>query len=131
MVKVKDFLKLTKKQCTEFGLVAILVCIFFALYLHEDNFVVASFILTLITIIVPILFYPFAVLWFGLSYVLSAVSSRIMMSVVFFLMVIPVGLFRRISGKDSLRLRQFKKGKKSVMIERNHVYTEADLLNTF
>ncbi len=57
----KIFSGVTKKQSAEFGQVTILAAIFFALYLKENNFVIAAFILTLITILAPIIFYPFAV----------------------------------------------------------------------
>ncbi len=57
----KIFSGVTKKQSAEFGQVTILAAIFFPLYLKENNFVIAAFILTLITILAPIIFYPFAV----------------------------------------------------------------------
>lgn len=128
----KEFINgITKKQCMEFGQVAALACIFFAIRFKSDHFVNAALVLSLITILMPILFYPFAVIWFGLSKLLSSVSPVIIMAFLFFLFVVPVGLYRRITGKDSLRLKQFKKGGQSVMTERNHTYTEADLLHTF
>ena len=127
----KIFAKVTEKQSQEFGQVAVLVSIFLALYLGEKNFLRAAFILSLITVTIPSIFYPLAVCWFGLSGILSAASSRILMAIVFLLIVIPVGLSRKLLGKDNLKLKQFKKGKGSVMINRDHLYTEADLLHTF
>ncbi len=128
---IKDLsLKITKKQCMEFGQVATLVILFFALKFKDDHFVIAAFLLMLITILVPVMFYPFALPWFGLSKLLSVISPVIILTILFFLLVTPVGLFRKLFGKDSMRLKQFKKGKHSVMINRAHLYTEADLLNT-
>ena len=127
----KAFLKVTKKQTTDFGLVAILTLIFFALYLHNEQFVVAAFIVTLVTIVVPILFYPFAVVWFGLSGLMGEVSSRLILGLVFLTVVMPVGFFRKLTGKDNMKTRQFRRGKQSVMVIRNHLYTKGDLLNTF
>ena len=125
------FSGITKQQSTEFGQVAILVALLLALYLQENYWVIVAFILTLLTIIAPILFYPLAVLWFGIAEILSRISSVMLMGIVFFLLVTPVGLFRRLLGRDSLKLNQFKKGKQSVMVDRNHLYTPADLLYTF
>jgi len=122
---------ITKKQCTEFGLVSILFAIFLALYMKQDNFVIVALILTLLTIIVPGIFFPFAICWFGLSKVLGAISSGIMMTIVFFVVVIPVGLFRKLFGIDNLKIRQFRKGRLSVMVDRNHLFEEADLIHTF
>jgi hypothetical protein len=123
--------KITKKQCMEFGQVATLAVLIFALHYKNDHWVVAAFVLILITIILPIILYPFALVWFGLSELLSIVSPAIILTIIFFLIVTPVGLIRRLLGKDSMRLKQFKKNKRSVMIDRNHLYTESDFLHTF
>jgi len=127
----KIFAKTTKKQSIEFGQVTVLVSTFLAFYRKENNFVIAAFILSFFTIAVPFIFYPFAVCWFGLSKILNAISSRILMGVVFLLIVIPVGLSRKLLGKDNLKLKQFRKNKESVMVNRDHLYTGADFLHTF
>jgi hypothetical protein len=127
----KNIIVVTKKQSVEFGLVTILVTTFLAIYLKQNYFVIAAFFLTLITIIVPIIFYPFAVAWFWLSKILSAVGSRVMLSIVFFIVVTPVGLFRRLLNRDSLKIKQFKKNTKSVMTDRDHLYTPEDFIDTF
>ena len=132
MTAAKKFsAKITKKQCMEFGQVATLAILIFALHYKNDHWVVAAFVLILITIILPIIFYPFALVWFGLSELLSIVSPAIILTIIFFLIVTPVGLIRRLLGKDSMQLKQFKKDKRSVMIDRNHLYTESDFLHTF
>jgi hypothetical protein len=43
--------------------------------------------------------------WMGLAEVLSFVMTRLILAIVFFLLVTPLGLFRRISGGDSLNRR--------------------------
>ena len=132
MTTAKKFsAKIAKKQCMEFGQVATLAVLIFALHYKNDHWVVAAFVLILITIILPVIFYPFALVWFGLSELLSIVSPAIILAIIFFLIVTPVGLIRRLLGKDSMRLKQFKKDKRSVMIDRNHLYTESDFLHTF
>lgn len=130
-IKKNLFPKVTKKQAIEFGLVAILVTSVFAFWLNDKNLVLAIIILSLVTIITPILLYPFAALWFGLSQVLSHISSTIVLSLVFFIIVTPVGLIRKLMGKDSLKIKQFKKNNQSVLIDRNHLYAADDLTHTF
>lgn len=127
----KIFVGITKKQCVEFGLVTILATVFLSLYLRQNHFAVVVFVLTLITIIIPIVFYPFAAVWFGLSKMLGAITSRILLATVFFILVTPVGLFRRFLKKDIMKIHQFKKNTKSVMANRDHLYTDKDLLDTF
>lgn len=127
----KLFTKATRVQCMEFGQLTILAALAIALYQKEWGFVVAATVLTLVTMIVPRIFHPFAVVWFGLSGILSAVSSRILLGLAFFLVVVPVAFFRRGSGKDQLKTRQFRKDNASVMVLRDHWYAKDDLINTF
>jgi len=132
MIRIKKiFNGVTKKQCIEFGQTAILITIFAALYLRQNSFVIAAFICTLITVLAPVIFYPFAIGWFGILKILSFISTCTILSLVFFLVVTPMGLLRRLSGKDRLKMKQFKKDNQSVMEERNHLYAEGDFINTF
>jgi hypothetical protein len=124
-------LKISKKQTIEFGLVTVLVASFLALHFKEYNYTKAAIILTLLTILLPVLFYPFAYCWFGLGKILGTFSSVILLGGVYFIIVIPIGFIRRIAGYDHLKLKQFKKTKKSVMTDRDHIYNDADLINTF
>lgn len=81
--------------------------------------------------IAPGVFARPAVLWFGLAHLLGSFTSRVILSLIFFLLVVPVGVCRRIMGKDSLKLKQFKQGRGSVMDVRDHRFTAADLSNPF
>ncbi|MES1160772.1 MAG: SxtJ family membrane protein [Bacteroidota bacterium] len=127
----KLFTGITKRQTTEFGLLLILASLLRALYTYDRNWILTAFILALLTILIPIVFYPFGVLWFALSRVLQAISTKILMGAVFFLMVVPVGLVRKWIGADPLKIQQFKKGRASVMTNRDQVYSKKDLENTF
>ena len=120
-----------KKQTVEFGLVAVLVVCGFALWFNAKILILTAIILCLLTLIVPLIFYPFAVLWFGLSSILSRISSTLLLRLVYFLILTPTGLLRKILGKDTLRIRQFKKSTQSVMIDRNHTFTAEDMTDTF
>jgi len=127
----KNIIGITKKQSAEFGLVAILVTIFLSIYQKQSYFVTWAFILTLLTLLIPIIFYPFAAFWFWLSKVLSFIGSRVMLSIIFFIVVTPVGLIRRLLKRDSLKIFQFKKSTKSVMTDRDHLYTAGDFTDAF
>jgi hypothetical protein len=127
----QTFKNVSRKQCTEFGQVAVLICIFLALYLKDGHYVLPAFLILIITILFPYFFYPVAVFWFGLSTILSRISSFLILSVLFVILVVPVGLFRKISGRDILKMKKFKKSRNSVMTERNHLFVAGDLVNTF
>lgn len=75
--------------------------------------------------------YPFVAFWYGLGAILNAISSRIILTLIFFLVVTPVAVVRKISGADALKLKQFKKDNKSAMVIRDHEYKAGDFEKTF
>ncbi|MEI3801406.1 MULTISPECIES: SxtJ family membrane protein [unclassified Chitinophaga] len=127
----KGFTNITRQQCIEFGQVAATALLVAALYFRDFRLVAVALPVLLITMLAPRLFYPLAVTWFGLAKVLGEINIRILLTLVFVLVVVPVGIWRKWRGKDALQLRRFKKEKTSVMDIRNHVYTKEDLLHTF
>lgn len=66
-----------------------------------------------------------------LTRILNTIMTTILLTIVFFCIVTPVALIRRLAGADPLRLKQFKKGRGSALVTRNHIYTEQDLKNLF
>ena len=122
----------SKKQCVETGILAsMLFLVLFLFYRVETLFIWTSLGILFLNLLVPTVFYPFAYLWFGLAKVLGFVSTKVLLTIAFVFIVIPVGLMRRWLGKDNLHLKQFKKNSKSVFIEREHLYNPEDLKNTF
>jgi ABC-type microcin C transport system permease subunit YejB len=75
----------------------------------------------------PSFYRPIAVLWLGLSTLIGSVMSRLLLTIVFFLVVTPIGIARRVFGGDSLRLKAFRASEDSVMFERNHTFTGQDI----
>ena len=125
------FTTVSGKQCGEFGLAAVMIALILALYFKKELYVLLALVLTLITLAVPVILYPFAMIWLGFSKFLGVISTSIMMALVFFLVVAPVGIFRKLMGKDRMKIKEFKKGRQSVMVSRDHQYTGQDFLNTF
>ena len=125
--KISKKSPITKKQASDSGMALVLIALICFAVLRHDAILWAAVAILVVDMICPVIFKPFAFIWFGLSRVLGTVMSKIMLAVVFFLVVFPMGLIRRILGKDSLRLHQFRKEKASVFAERNHEYTAADL----
>jgi len=125
--KISKKAPITKKQASDSGMALVLIALICFAVLRHDAWLWAAVAILVINMIFPIIFKPFAFIWFGFSRILGTFMSKIMLALVFFLVVFPIGFLRRISGKDSLRLRQFRKEKTSVFAERNHEYTAADL----
>ena len=127
----KKMTNITRQQCMEFGQVATLAALVCCLYFRDFRLVSVALVLLAITLLLPRLFYPLAVIWFALAKILGEINIRILLTLVFVIVVLPVGLIRKWRGKDTLQLRRFKKGSASVMDIRNHAYTKEDLRHTF
>lgn len=119
--------KITKDQSRDTGMAMVLLLLLADVRMKRGWILLASIVLQLLNMTVPRIFQPVAVLWLGLSDLLGAVVSRILLSIVFFGIVTPIGILRRLLGKDSLKLRAFKAGNDSVMLERNHVFIGQDI----
>lgn len=65
-------------------------------------------------------------LWFKLADMLGFIMSRVILSTIFIVVLIPFGLLARLFRKD---LMFMKGGKQSYFISRNHLYTAEDLEN--
>jgi hypothetical protein len=118
---------ITRDQSRDTGMAMVLLLLLALLTWGRSELLIAAFIVHIVNMIVPQVFRPVAVLWFGLAHLLGAVASRVLMFIVFALVVTPIGLIRRVLGKDSLRLRAFRAGNESVMVVRNHTFTASDL----
>lgn len=118
---------ISKDQARDTGMAAVLIILLVAHFRHMPGLVPAAIGILVLDMIQPKLFKPLAVLWFGLSHALGAVMSRILLGAIFFLLVTPVALIRRLLGKDSLQLRKWKKGSESVFKVRDHRYAPSDL----
>jgi len=115
------------EKCKDAGLALVLIALVCYQFWELPQLVLAATGVLLLAMIWPRGFYPFAVIWFALSEVLGAVTSRLILSSLFFLLVLPIGLIRRVLGKDSMGLRRWKKGEESVFRNREHKFVASDL----
>jgi hypothetical protein len=119
--------KITKDQSRDTGMAMVLLFLLAAASRKREGYLFVAMALHVVNMTVPQIYKPVAVFWLGLSDLLGSVVSRILLSIVFFGVVTPIGIFRRLLGRDSLKLRAFKAGKESVMVERNHTFVAQDL----
>ena len=61
---------------------------------------------------------PLNKLWFKFGMILGAIVAPVVMGVVFFLVITPIGLFMKIIGKDLLNIK-YDKRKKTYWVKRN------------
>jgi len=118
---------MTKDQSRDTGMAMVLLLLLIYLKTRRDGLVYAAMILHVVNMIVPRVYAPVAVLWLGLSHVLGTIMSKILLSILFFGLVTPIGVLRRLFGKDSLKLRAFKANEESAMSVRNHLFVGHDI----
>jgi len=119
--------KITKDQSRDTGMAMVLLLLLLAVSPKRHGYLIAAIVLHVVNMIVPQIFRPVAVVWLGFSNLLGEVLPKVLLSIVFFLVVTPIGILRRLIGKDALKLRIFKGSQDSVMLERNHLFNGRDL----
>ena len=121
----------TPEQAKDTGMAMVLICLLLGYFGKFPKFLGVSIVLLLITMAWPKVFKPLAGLWFGLSHVMGQVVSKIVLTLIFFVVVTPVGLIRRLIGADSMQLKKWKQGTDSVFVERQGAIPDKDLLNPY
>jgi hypothetical protein len=117
----------TREQAKDTGMAAVLVLLIIALAQRSHRWMAAAMVVHVINMTAPQIFRPAAVIWFGFSHLLGAVVSTVVLAAIFFGVVTPLAVVRRLMGADSLRLKAFKAGRTTVMRERNHTFVGKDL----
>ncbi len=123
--------RVTARQTTETGLLLVLVCLAAGLYREQPVWCKAALGLGLLLLLVPRVYYPVAVLWFALGRLLGLVTTHVLLCLLFVGVVLPVALLRKAAGKDTLRLKQFRRETGSAFVDRSHAYQSADLKYPF
>jgi hypothetical protein len=126
---VAEFFKqpITKEQSKDTGMAMVLLLLLASAAFKQQALITAAMIALIVDMTVPRLYRPVAMLWLGLSHLLGTVISKIFLTLVFFGVVTPIGLARKLLGVDSLKLKDFKSGENSVMVIRNHIFTGKDI----
>jgi len=122
-----DSKKITVEKCKDSGLALVLISLICYQVWKPEILILVAIIFLVVAMTYPLIFQPFARFWFALSTALGTVVSKIILSVLFFVIVLPIGLVRRMLGKDSMRIKSWKKGSNSVFRTRDHQFTAKDL----
>jgi hypothetical protein len=108
--------------------VLVIVIALIALYwVRKWNMLLAAaFVIGLAAVLVPAAGRWIDRGWMWLSRTLGAVSGKILLSLTYVLILVPLSFLSRALGRGSMRL---KKGGASYFKERNHVYRREDLVD--
>jgi hypothetical protein len=116
-----DDIKISSNR--SFGIVFFVVFLLIALYpiINEGELRIWSLIISINFLILGLLnskiLAPLNKIWFKFGIFLGKIVSPLVMGIIFFLVVTPIGLIMRLLGKDVLNLRYNKS--KSYWIEKN------------
>ena len=116
-----------------FGILFFVVFLLVAIYplIHNGEIRIWSAIISSIFLILGLLeskiLTPFNKLWFRFGIFLGKIISPLIMGIIFFLVVTPIGLVMRLFGKDVLNLKYNKN--QSYWIEKNG--TKSKMKNQF
>ncbi len=114
-------------KCKDSGLALVLICLLCFQVWKQHLLILLAIGLLLVAMTYPPIFKPFARLWFALGTTVGAVVSKIVLTVIFFLVVYPVALLRRLMGKDSMQVKSWEKERDSVFRKRDHRCVPKDL----
>lgn len=131
MINLKDggyFPKnISKNQSKDTGMAMVLICLLIAYFSQSSQFVILSILLLIIDMTVPNIYRPLAKIWIGISHILGTIVSKFLLTIIFFTLVTPIGVIRRIFGADSLQLKKWKKETASVFTIRDHRFQSEEI----
>ena len=81
---------------------------------------------TLLPAVVRPLFYA----WMGLAFVLGAIMTRVILTIFFFIVLLPVGLFFKLIGRDALE-RKIDRNATTYWKEKNYAIDDRSRLEKF
>ena len=116
-------IKSSKKDLRKFGITvgSVLVVLAIVFYFLDRSYFIyfgaAGLVLIIMGFISPVILKPLNKVWMGLAIVLGWLSSRVILIVVFYLVLTPISLIAKISGKKFLDLK-YKSEKDSYWIKR-------------
>jgi len=88
---------------------------------------IASIAIGVISLIIPTIGIYVVRIWYKIAEVLGWINSRIILTLIFFLLLFPISLLYRIFNKDPLKIK--RQTGSTMFSERNHQYEAKDFEN--
>jgi hypothetical protein len=122
---------ITKDQCKDTGMAIVLILLIIGNTIHFKYFLPLAIIILVINMIFPTIYRIPALLWYNFSKILGAFVPKILLTVVYFVLVTPIAFFFKITGRDILKIKKFKKNTNSVFRDRNHFFIPDDIKHPY
>lgn len=119
-----DKLNLSTKNLRKFGItmaIAFVMISFFIFIKHRNSLlpaVIAAIIFFISAVLIPNLLKPVYIFWMRLAFILGWINTRLILCVIFFLILTPIGLVIKLSGNDLLD-RKTDKNRQSYWIKKD------------
>lgn len=126
MPRDRIMMKPTKAQNKDFGLVMTLAATAVAVITGVWTWVYVALVVAAVTAVAPVVLTPLSWCWFGLARVLERVVTSVLLAVVYYLVVTPVGLLRQLTAKKDVR-----EPSASTLRDADHQYGPADFDRQF
>ncbi len=114
-------------QARDTGLAMSLLLLIFIYWSNYVRLLPIAILVLLLSMVWPTAFRPLSKIWFGLSYAISTVMSKFILTLLFFGIVTPLGVLRRWFGADPMQMKKFKNGNRSVLQVRDKAIEPKDL----
>jgi len=137
MKKIWDSVKSDKKTLRQFGLLFAFIFLGIGLLLlwkgkaYQHCFLGTSGVLFLISFALPILLLPFQKLWMMLALVLNYVVTRVILTILYYIIVTPIGLLARIFGQDLMDRKFDRTAKESYWIHKKKPFEKETLKDQY
>jgi hypothetical protein len=124
MSEYKQYIEVASGSEKSFGIMFAVVFLLISIYPLEENKglhlwpLIVSLIFFLLAYLAPKVLSVPNKLWFKLGMALGSIFAPVVMALVYFSTVVPIGLIMKLIGKDLLR-QKLDKNAKSYWIERN------------
>ena len=128
---MKKYNQITPKEMSDSGQALVLILLIVGMIFGGRYWFWAAIAALVVNMACPRIYRGFACLWLNFSHVLGIIVSHVIMACQFFLLVLPIGLVRRLMGKDAMAFKKWRGGSESVFVERNHTYVADDLRNPY
>ncbi|MBF0201254.1 MAG: hypothetical protein HQK66_08065 [Desulfamplus sp.] len=124
-------MKINIKESRDAGLALILIFLITDFFLKTIDLILPSIVILVFIMTVPIIFKPFAKVWFTLSHYLGIVTSKIILTLLFFIVITPVALTRRLFKADPLFLNGWNSGLTSAFKKEELCYKKSDIVHPY
>jgi hypothetical protein len=109
------------------GMALALLCVLLGYYGHHPRLMPLAVFILVIDMVWPNVFYYPAKAWFGFAHLMGTISSKVVLTLLFYGVVTPIGVLRRAAGADPMQRKHWKKGTGSVFKTREHTYATGDI----